>query len=503
MEENQILFSWLGHTDIQRSLGTLPEGDGPLGQALRKGAFPKLVLLNAYRKEDGEKYLEWANRELPTFESRILITLPLTRPTDHGEIFNAAMTVLDEHAKSPDTQCHFLISPGTPAMVSIWMFISLWQRRAILWESSREEGLRRVELPTAMVPRNLAEWARRSGESIQKRQERPESVQTRFDDILHRDESMARLIERAKIVSAVDVPVLLEGESGTGKELLARAIHHQSPRREGPFVAVNCGAIPQELMESEFFGHRKGSFTGAIADKRGHFEAADGGTLFLDEIGEMPMALQVKLLRVIQENRITPVGDTREKAVDIRLVCATNRTLLRDVEEKRFRLDLYYRICTAILKIPALHQRPLDLPLLAAHFLDEIHGRFRNDLGFVAKRLDPSALALLATLRLPGNIRELYSLLVRVFLWCPGPVINAEHIKGNLITGALPEEAREKSGPTDLESLLEDTEKRLVLEALESCKGNKTRAAQYLSLNSYQSLDVKMKKYGIQYPPMP
>ncbi|MCW7539821.1 sigma 54-interacting transcriptional regulator [Aquabacterium sp. A7-Y] len=237
--------------------------------------------------------------------------------------------------------------------------------------------------------------------------------------IVSRSTCMAELLAEAKLVAGSDASVLIRGESGTGKELLAQAIHNASPRAARPFVAVNCGAIPEALLESELFGHVKGSFTGAVANHRGLFQAADGGTLFLDEIGDMPLALQVKLLRVLQERSVRPVGATQPVPVDVRILSATHRDLDEAMTQGQFREDLYYRLNVVSLNLPPLGERREDIPLLANHFLQRLAGKYGKRLNGFA----PDAIKALATAPWPGNVRQLYNVVEQVSALATTPLI--------------------------------------------------------------------------------
>ncbi|RME34889.1 MAG: sigma-54-dependent Fis family transcriptional regulator [Gammaproteobacteria bacterium] len=283
-------------------------------------------------------------------------------------------------------------------------------------------------------------------------------------------------------------PVYLSGESGTGKELAARLIHEMGPRAEGPFVPVNCGAIPAELMESEFFGHVKGSFTGATADKAGLFQAAHGGTLFLDEVAELPLPMQVKLLRAIQEKAVRPVGAQREEPVDVRILSATHKDLGALVEAGQFRQDLYYRINVIELRIPPLRERPGDIPLLAGHILERLCPEEAS-----RPRIEPAALSLLESYSFPGNVRELENILERALALCEGGVIRQEDL-------GLPEEEDEGPGSGtrgDLDDYIQDVERRRILQALEETRWNRTAAARRLGL-SLRSLRYRIQKLGLE-----
>mgnify|MGYP001814793807 FL=1 len=247
-------------------------------------------------------------------------------------------------------------------------------------------------------------------------------------EIITRNQAMKEILNQAKMVAATDARVLINGESGTGKELLARAIHNASPRHEKPFVAINCSAMAENLLESELFGHEKGAFTGATRSHKGLFQAAEGGTLLLDEIGDMPMRLQVKLLRVLQEHQVRPVGSTDAIDVDVRVISATHRDLQELMGQGRFREDLYYRLNVVNIKIPTLDQRREDIPLLVAHFLQQI----AREAGQERKVYAPEAVEMLVTAEWPGNIRQLYNVVRQNVALSRSPVISAELVQQSL-----------------------------------------------------------------------
>jgi DNA-binding NtrC family response regulator len=293
---------------------------------------------------------------------------------------------------------------------------------------------------------------------------------------------MQRMLSLALRMAATPWPVLVSGETGTGKELIARLIHRLSPRADGPLVAVNCGAIPETLFESELFGHERGAFTGAAGSRRGRFELADGGTLLLDEIGELPLTLQPKLLRAIQEKRIMRVGAEREIPVDIRVVAATNRDIRREVDEGRFREDLYYRLKVLEIDIPPLRQRKEDLPALVAHFI----GRH----GSRPIRFSAEAMTALGNYHFPGNVRELEQIIQRVIALSRGTCIAAAD---------LPAEIRYHTAMQrgTLDERLSALERELIVSALDSVAGVQTRAAELLGI-SERVLRYKLKKHCLE-----
>ncbi len=311
----------------------------------------------------------------------------------------------------------------------------------------------------------------------------------RFESIVGASEKLRDLLDMAGRVAPSDASILITGETGTGKELLAKGIHHNSLRANGSFVAVNCAAIPEHLIESELFGHVRGAFTGAVKDKEGKFELADGGTLFLDEIGDLRVDLQAKILRALQERQVDRVGGSRPVPVDVRLVAATNKDIERAVKEGGFREDLYYRLSVITLHMPPLRERGDDIPILVQHFLR----KFNKDADI---RIDPQALAVLMSYGWPGNVRELENIIERASVLRRGAMVTSAE---------LPDKIR--GGKTNVENIvlnlpdggisLEDLEKSLIIKALEKHKGNQTRAAEYLGITR-PTLIYRMEKYGIK-----
>jgi two-component system NtrC family response regulator len=310
-----------------------------------------------------------------------------------------------------------------------------------------------------------------------------------FESIVGSSEKIKDVLDMAGRVAASDASVLITGESGTGKELLAKGIHYNSPRAEGPFVAVNCAAIPEHLIESELFGHVRGAFTGAVKDKEGKFEIATSGTLFLDEIGDLRVDLQAKILRALQERQVDRVGGKHPVSVDVRIIAATNKDIERAVKEGSFREDLYYRLSVITLHMPPLRERRDDIPMLVQHFLKKFNRG--SDV-----RIDPEALAMLTAYGWPGNVRELENSIERASVLKRGDTITPAELPDKL-----------KKEKTSVENIilnlpdegiaLEDLEKNLIIKALEKHKGNQTRAAEYLGITR-PTLIYRMEKYGIK-----
>jgi len=308
--------------------------------------------------------------------------------------------------------------------------------------------------------------------------------------IVATSEPMIELLELMERVAAFKSTVLVLGESGTGKEVLARAIHAQSPRRNEPFVAVNCGAIPEQLLESELFGHAKGAFTGADRARRGLFVEADAGTLFLDEIGELPTALQVKLLRVLQEEEVRPLGESKARMVDVRVIAATARNLEAEIAAGRFREDLFYRLDVVRLEVPPLRERPRDVPLLADHFL----AQFRDTLGKPVRTLSDDALERLVAYRWPGNVRELENVMERAVILAEGDTITLRELPHNVVS---PEDGDAAGANLSLKRARRTAELQAIRRALRATRGNRTHAARLLQI-SHRALLYKLKEYGVR-----
>jgi two-component system, NtrC family, response regulator PilR len=318
---------------------------------------------------------------------------------------------------------------------------------------------------------------------------------------------MRQLREMIARVARSQAPVHISGESGTGKELVARLIHHSGPRAEGPFIPVNCGAIPGELMESEFFGHKRGSFTGAVADKRGLVQSAEGGTLFLDEVADLPLHMQVKLLRLIQEKTVRPVGEAQEQPVDIRVLSATHKKLAELVAIGRFREDLYYRINVIELKVPSLRERRDDIPELTTSVLMRLSRR----LNAPVPRLSPAAMEALQAYTFPGNVRELENILERALALNSGLMLEQAdlQLRPPLMAGTADENERDDeddfasqlddalAGGTALGAQLESVQRDAIVKALEKTRYNKTAAAKLLGM-SFRALRYRIKKLGIE-----
>ena len=311
-----------------------------------------------------------------------------------------------------------------------------------------------------------------------------------YSGLLGTSEVIKNIQETITKLARSQAPVYISGESGVGKELVARLIHEKGPRADKPFIPVNCGAIPGELMESEFFGHKKGSFTGAVADKDGLFQAANGGTLFLDEVADLPLHMQVKLLRVIQEKSVRPIGAQKETPIDVRILSATHKDLATLVDSGGFRQDLFYRINVIELHVPSLRERSNDIPVLAEHILV----RLAEQNGIATPALSKEAMSALQDYQFPGNVRELENILERAITLCEGNVIQETDLR--LPSSAAAMTPAGASGKVALEPYLDTIEKETIIKALEQTRYNKTAAAKLLGI-TFRALRYRLKKLGL------
>jgi two-component system, NtrC family, response regulator PilR len=316
-----------------------------------------------------------------------------------------------------------------------------------------------------------------------------------YGAIIGKSEAMTRVFDLIDRVAPTRTTILITGESGTGKELVAKAIHDQSGVKDGPFVPINCGAIPENLIESELFGHKKGSFTGAIGDKKGLFEAAKGGTVFLDEIGELPLGTQVRFLRVLQERMIKPVGSATEVAIDCRVIAATNRSLREEIAAGRFREDLYYRLNVITLELPPLRERAEDLRLLINHFV----ARLAAEMGRPIEGVSADAMRLMLNYSYPGNVRELQNIIERAVTLERERLISAEVLPYQLQKERIDQAAEHVEIPEEginLEAMVEDLERTMIRKALERSGGVKKEAAKLLGI-TFRAMRYRLDKYGM------
>jgi transcriptional regulator with PAS, ATPase and Fis domain len=492
----KILFTWIGKTDLQSADAQGRNGLGPIAQAAEALAFSHIVLLSDHSQEQTRMFYEWlAARSKAKVDVR---PVSISGPTHFGDIYERAREVVTEFIEDKvKSALTFHISPGTPVMAAVWVILAKTRFNATLIESSLQHGVKTVSVPLDISADYIADLLQQPDEQLTKELSLPS---TSSSVIIFRSSNMQRVLERAHKVSLRNVPVLIQGESGTGKELVAREIHGTSLRKGKAFVSVNCGAIPDQLAESLLFGHHAGAFTGADRNHVGYIEAANGGTLFLDEIGELPLQLQVKLLRALQENEIHPIGETKTRKVDVRVIAATNKNLLEEVEAGRFREDLYFRLAVAVLELPPIRKREGDVTLLTDHFLEQINRDFaEGQPGYRAKKISAAALNVLKRHPWPGNVRELENTLKRAAVWTEGITIAETDIQDAILS--LPRKhdvdgvlGRPLGDTFNLERVLQEVEKHYLERALQEAGGNKTKAAAIVGFDNYQTFSNRLGK---------
>jgi transcriptional regulator with GAF, ATPase, and Fis domain len=488
-----ILISWIGNNDYIASQSNKLTNFGPVGSALSMEEYQLAILLNNYNNKPINEYLHWLKGKTKA-SIEILPTL-LTNPTDYKEIYETVRKIITQALeKNPTAQLTFHLSPGTPAMAVVWILLAP-SCGAKLIQSSPEQGVQPVNFPFEIAAYYLPD------RKLQLLSQSEVPVHAAFRDIVHGSRNMSLLVRQAVQAAGRDVTVLLEGESGTGKGLFARAIHGASRRANRPFVPINCGAIPSELVESELFGHVKGSFTGANKDKIGFFQAAQGGTIFLDEVGELPLSVQVKLLRALEERAILRVGDTKENLIDVRVIAATNKNLIEEVSSGNFREDLFYRLAVAVLKLPPLRQRKGDIELLADVLLKKAKAEIQESGNQQDKRFSIKAKKVLLEHLWPGNVRELNNTIIRTVLWSTDEIIDENTVQNALLTCSSPEKNYSEQplgGGFSLKEAIDEITKTYVQRAMSEAGNVKTKAASLLGLKNYQTLSNYLKRYKIE-----
>lgn len=429
----------------------------------------------------------------------------LKDPTDYLGIFRAADDVLSDLTRRvPVNEVAIHTSPGTSAMAAVWILLAKTKFvEATLFKSwldrTGRSQLAEVEIPFDLTLDVLPDIAARHAALLAPLDARLPATNA-FDALIHRSAAMAAVIRDARRIALYPNPVLILGESGTGKELLARAVHAASLRAAKPWGAMNCAAIPRELLDAELFGHARGAFTGAIGERLGRFEACDGGTLFLDEVGDMPPETQVRLLRVLQEGEVQRVGETKARKVDVRVIAATNRDLVAALRSGTFRDDLFYRLAVLVLRLPSLRERPEDVFPLAQHFLAVLNHRAATIPGAERKHLSPGGRNFAETYPWPGNVRELENTLARICALIPGDTIRREDFAAHVIPTDAAGASRSPLASRQNFSLLkevESVERQLIQQALRESGGVKERAAKLLGLASRQALAHRIRRLGI------
>lgn len=516
----RILVSWIGTTDLlsmaneaktsvqKRVLAACKRekplaGRGPIRSLVESVDFDAIHLLCNYPNNVGRDYVKWLGH------GATLREISLENPTDYSAIFNCVDSFLGEIlGKQKQTDLAIHLSPGTPAMTAVWVLLGKSKYPATFYQTYGDKHSE-TKIPFDLAVDFVPELIRDADSTLQHLANRSPQEIRGFDQILGDSKAIRLAVGRAAKAAIRDVAVLVQGDSGTGKELFAQAIHKGSHRAAGPFVPLNCAAIPRELLESELFGHKKGSFTGADANHVGAFEQAEGGTLFLDEIGECDPAMQAKLLRALQPppgfgptHRVfRRVGEAKDRTSNVRVVAATNRDLMKRIEAHAFREDLYYRLAVITVKLPPLRDRSTDIPILAEGLLRQINAEFgKQEPGYKHKSLAVDAIAFLRKFTWPGNVRQLQNALTQAAVMTDRDVIRKGDIASAVSESRVVEQdsmERPLGDGFDIAKHLDAIHRHYIVRALEATGGVKSRARKLLGVTSDQTFAAQLKRLGV------
>ncbi|EHH2455748.1 AAA domain-containing protein [Vibrio parahaemolyticus] len=490
------LISWLGRTDLDQmkldnlaSIATI---------ALKGKTLDSIIILASTWEEDWHDYKEWLERKLAcagrSKTSVAIQRVRLVSPIDYSSITKVMHKQLGSVAPEAD-QVFLNLTSGTPAMTAVSVLLSKGIAKCQLLQTSPQSEIIEVDVPIDFA----AEYKKASTSAVQSLAENSPRLHAAFESITANSEVMQLLVKKAQRLALSDLPALILGESGSGKEVMATAIHNASSRSDKPFRAVNCGALPENLVDSILFGHVKGAFTGADKDHSGLFEQANGGTLFLDEVGELPLNVQVKLLRALQQKEITRVGDVKSKVVDVRIIAATHQDLFQMTSRGVFREDLFYRLAVGVIEMPPLRARVEDIPELISTLMSDINQQAEKHPLFESKKISADAINFAKSYPWPGNIRELWNTLNRAVLWSESNTISAEELQSSVLSAGRKQSSQgEFSVPGDIQQYIDNIKKGAVESALDYSRNNKSKAAEALGLKSHQTLSGWMAKLGIE-----
>ena len=492
----KILVSWVGTQDIETK-------SGPVAAVLSSHLFDEVYLLSAYSQEINQTFSK--KIKSLSLSKFILCPVVLDNPTDYKSIYLIVTGLIEKilEKESTPVQWHFHTSPGTSQMNSVFLLLGKTKYPATLYQSwiekqTGEERVREIDFPFRIELEIIQQWFEHPDQTLQKNWESiPE-----FQAVIHQSKKMKETLDLIFLAGVRDVPVLLLGESGSGKELAARALLSSSKRKSNPFEVFNCGAMPESLIESTLFGWSKGAYTDAKNEGTGILKKADGGTLFLDEIGDLPLSVQVKLLRFLQEKEFKRLGDGKTIYSDVRIIAATHKNLLEMVSEGSFRQDLFYRLAVAVIQIPPLSERKEDIKLIAEFFLKKINqelSSFTDRIPYYPKKISEKGISFLETHEWKGNIRELYNTIKRICLWEQKEWIDEKLIQKHLII--IPEKHLSQELPVlssdtcfDLEEYLDHIKKEMIQKAFDLSGNVKSKAAKMLGYSNYQSIDYFLEK---------
>jgi DNA-binding NtrC family response regulator len=510
----RVLFSWIGHADLtdfadvcpadqQRRIRSITKNKqnmsghpGPLKTLVLKEQFHEIHVLTNEDQSIVEGLDRWLNRDCRVHHAK----LKNTDVTNYKAVFRCVDNILREHGPGKDAELCFHLSSGTPTMAATWILLGKSKYPARFfqtYEGSAREEIVPFDLRLEWMPEVLADADRTL-----------EAAQSQFTDRMIgdvHDKKSAFLLDAQRFAKRA-VNVLIEGESGTGKERLARYMHDLSERRDKEMITINCGAIPESLIEAELFGYEKGAFTGAQKEKRGIFEIANGSTLFLDEIGECSSAVQVRLLRALQPvnndsltcRRTTRIGGSTERKSDVRIIAATNRKLMTEIRAGRFREDLYYRLNSFSVRIPPLRERRHEIRMISGEILEHLNSELsKSEPGFTPRQLSAEALRKIEAGTWPGNIRELQSAILRAMIKSDHVVLKASDLDVETHLAESSETQQILPEGSTLKAHVQAIERSVIAATLTKCGGNKEKARIELGLKSRQAFDLKIKQHSL------
>jgi transcriptional regulator with PAS, ATPase and Fis domain len=496
-----VLVSWLGSADLQLMK---EDKSGALASIafLPEKPFDKIIIMANDWEQDWAPYQHWLRGKLAKsnrpFNKVNIRKAPISGPTHYKSIAKYIQTVLIDEVSPKFDSIAINLSSGTGTMTVISVLVGKSLSNCDFYQSSKEQGTQLVEVPIDFK----ANYQAATDSLLHSVTTSEPRVESAFAQMVTHSAAMKQCIGKAKKLSRTELPALILGETGTGKERLAHAIHTESERGDKLLKIINCGAIQENLIDSILFGHKRGAFTGADSDRKGLFETADGGTVFLDEVGELSADAQVKLLRVLQEKEIIPVGSQIPVTVDVRIIAATHRNLIKMIDKGNFREDLYYRLAVGVLEIPALRERTEDMAELIGALMSEINSVAGKHLEFDSKNISNKVIKFAQEQPWPGNIRELWNTLSRALLWSEGVEMTLNDFKNALqqriesVTNEQPSLALGKS--VDLSQILDSISKSYISKALELTGNNKSKASKMLGFANHQTLLNRMNKLGIE-----
>ncbi len=490
------LISWLGRTDLDQMKLDKPASIATI--ALKGKTLDSITILASTWEDEWYDYKEWLERKLACVgRSKTSVTIQRVRlasPIDYFSITKVMQKQLSKTSAGSEN-IYLNLTSGTPAMTVVSVLLGKSIVKCQLLQTSPKGELIEVDIPVDFA----TEYTKSSTNAIQSITSDIPHLSSAFEAITTKSKIMQLLVKKAHRLALSDLPALVLGESGSGKEVMATAIHNASSRSDKPFRAVNCGALPENLVDSILFGHVKGAFTGADKDHSGLFEQANGGTLFLDEVGELPLNVQVKLLRALQQKEITRVGDVKSKVVDVRIIAATHQDLFSMTSQGAFREDLFYRLAVGVIEMPPLRARSEDIPELISTLMIDINQQADKHPLFESKKISTDAINFAKSYPWPGNIRELWNTLNRAVLWSESPTISAEDLQSSVLSAGRRQSSRgEFFVPGDIQQYIDTIKKDAVESALEYSRNNKSKAAEVLGLKSHQTLSGWMTKLGIE-----